>query len=286
MTSKKSVDTENKIIDIKEIFRDKNPSLVPYIPGFVWRYLRRILHEEFVNYVLSRHGDKKGYDFARATVEEFEIKVNVEGIENLPDEERLVFASNHPLGGFDGMMLISLLSDKYRPLKVLVNDILTNIKNMDGVFVPINKHGRQSSELVRMIEGIFASDAHILTFPAGFVSRRNKGVIRDPAWQKNFITKSVQHKRNLIPIFVSGRCSNRFYNISNIRKFFGLKANIEMFYLPDESYRHRGGEFTIKIGKPISWKIFDNSMRPSDWALKVQDHVYRMGEGYKGEFNA
>ncbi len=286
MTSNNSVDTEKKIIDIKEIFRSKNPSLVPYIPGFIWRYLRRILHEEYVNYFLRKHGSKRGYDFARASVEDFEISVNVEGRENLPDEDRLVFVANHPLGGFDGMMLITLLSEKYRPLKVLVNDILTNIENMDEVFVPINKHGRQSSELVKKIEGIFSSNVHILTFPAGYVSRRNKGVIRDPAWQKNFITKSVQHKRNIVPIFVSGRCSNRFYNLANFRKLLGLKANIEMFYLPDESYRHRGRDFTIKFGRPISWKVFDNSMRPAEWALKVQDHVYRMGEGYKGEFNA
>jgi putative hemolysin len=227
-----------------------------------------------------------GYDFARASVEEFEISVEQVGRENLPEKERLIFASNHPLGGFDGMLLISLLSEKYRPLKVLVNDILTNIKNMDEVFVPINKHGRQSAELVRKIDGIFASDSYILTFPAGYVSRRKNGIIRDPDWQKNFISKAVQHKRDIVPIFVSGRCTNRFYTIARLRSLVGIRANLEMFFLPDESYRHRRERIRVIYGKPIPWQTFDKSLRPAEWALKVQDHVYRMGQGYQGAFNA
>ena len=64
---------------------------------------------------------------------------------------------------------------------------------MDGIFVPINKHGKQSYDAVQADRGdIYSSNDQVLTFPAGLVSRRKKGVIRDPEWKKNFITKAMK----------------------------------------------------------------------------------------------
>ena len=55
-----------------------------------------------------------------------------------------------------------------------------------------------------------------------------------------------------MPVHFEGRLSNRFYNIYTIRKFFGIKANIEMLYLVDEMFRQRGKNFEVIIGDPIS----------------------------------
>jgi putative hemolysin len=265
-------------IDIKAIFKEKNPRLAPWIPGFVYAYLNRILHVDYINYFLGKHGKKYGVDFAAASIEEFNIKKEISGFERIPDRDNLLFASNHPLGGFDGMLLITILGNKFPNIKVLVNDILTNIKNMDEVFVPINKHGKQSTEAVRRIDEIFKTGVPVLTFPSGLVSRRHKGVIRDPEWKKNFISKAIQHERDIIPIHVSGRCTNFFYRLANLRKFLGIKANLEMFYLPDETYRHRNENIKVIFGHPIPWKTFDKSMNHRDWAKKVQDFIYELPE--------
>lgn len=265
-------------INIKEIFKDKNPRLAPWIPGFVYAYLNRILHVDYINYFLSKHGNKYGIEFAAASIEEFNITKEIVGFDRIPEHDKLLFASNHPLGGFDGMLLITLLGGKFPDIKVLVNDILTNIKNMDDVFVPINKHGKQSTEAVRRIEEIFMSGVPVLTFPSGLVSRRNKGVIRDPEWKKNFISKSIQYERDVIPIHVSGRCTNFFYRLANLRKLLGIKSNLEMFYLPDETYRHRNEKIKVIFGHPVSWKVFDKRMNHKDWARKVQDFVYMLPE--------
>ena len=56
----------------------------------------------------------------------------------------------------------------------------------------------------------------------------------------------------MVPVHFEGRLSNRFYNIYTIRKFFGIKANIEMLYLVDEMFRQRGKNFEVVIGDPIS----------------------------------
>jgi len=264
---------------------DKNPSLARWIPGFVYRFLSHILRIDFMNTILYHHGYKKDAEFARSSLEVFNVSMEIAGKENLPAGGRYIFTSNHPLGGFDGVMIICELDRVYSRLKVLVNDLLMNVRNMDGLFVPINKHGAQAMDNVRRINALFESDAQILTFPAGLVSRRRKGVIRDVEWQKNFITKAIQTRRDVVPIHVTGRCSNFFYNLSTIRKFLGIKTNLEMFFLPNETYKHRNKHFVITFGKPIPYQVFDGRFTPKQWAALVKDHVYSLPENPRRSFS-
>ena len=275
-----------KPINIRNLFMDKNPSLARWIPGFVYRLLSRILRIDFVNdSLLYHHGYKKNVDFARASIEVLNVSLEVKGRENMPEGGRYIFVANHPLGGFDGMMIISELYRTYPRLKVLVNDLLMNAENMDGIFVPINKLGAQAMDNVRRINAIFESDEQVMTFPAGLVSRRSKGVIRDLEWQKSIIGKARQTKRDLVPIHVSGRNSNFFYNLANLRKFLRIKANLEMLFLPNESYKHRNKHFVITFGKPIPFKTFDKRFTPKEWAQYVKDHTYLIADDYKRKFS-
>jgi hypothetical protein len=130
-----------KPISIRDLFMDKNPKLGRWIPGFFYRFISRILRIDFMNDpILYNHGYKKNVDFARASIDVMKVTMEVKGKEHLPENGRFIFVANHPLGGFDGMMLISEISRNFPDLKVLANDLLSQIKNMDGIFVPINKH--------------------------------------------------------------------------------------------------------------------------------------------------
>ena len=246
------------------------------MPGFVYRYLEGIFHLEWFNGFMEQHGHKDGMGFLKASFEEFNVKMHIQGEEHLPEEGRFLFVSNHPLGGFDGNMLIYLLRHHYPKVIVLVNDILMNIKNLEEFFVPVNKHGGQARDNVRLIEETYRSDVQILSFPSGFVSRKIKGVVQDLEWQKSFIVKAVQYQRYIVPIHVSGHNTKRFYRIANFRKFFRIKWNLEMFFLPDESYRHRNKQFTFTIGKPIPYSTFDTTHKPKEWAALVRKLVYRL----------
>ena len=252
-------------IDLRKIFKEKNPKLAPYIPGFVYRYLNRILHIPEINNILEKSGNKTGYDFVCAVIEDFNITTTYHGTENLPEKGRFIFVSNHPMGGFDGMLLIKMIYEKYGDTKSISNDILMNIKNINSLFLPINKHGSQSTETAENFDKVMKSGSQILTFPAGLVSRKRKGIIRDVEWKKSFVNKAVQYERDVIPVFVSGRCTNFFYTLANLRKFIGIKSNIEMFFLADETYRHKNEHVDITIGPPVSWKTFDKSRSAGSW---------------------
>jgi putative hemolysin len=166
------------------------------------------------------------------------------------------------------------ISRHFPRIKFPVNDILLNIKNLSGIFLPVNKHGNQSREAAVSIEEAYASECQILYFPAGLCSRKKGGVISDLKWHKSFISKAIEHKRDIIPCYFSGRNSDFFYNLASLRKLLGIKANLEMLYLPDEMFRQKDKEIDLIFGEKISWETFDRSRNHSDWADWVRDKCY------------
>ena len=263
-------------IDVKKVLESKNPSLAKTIPSFLINYLKRITHQDEINDLLRRNSHLKDAEFVKATLEYMKTTYRVSGSENLPVSGRYIFVSNHPLGGLDGLVFMNELSKYYKEIRFPVNDILMNIKNMSGLFLPINKHGGQAREAVKQLEDVYASDCQVLYFPAGLCSRKKKGIIRDLAWHKSFITKAVQYRRDIIPAFFSGRNSNFFYNLANIRAFLRIKGNIEMLYLPDEMFRQKGKDLSLVFGTVIPWQTFNKSKSPSEWAEWVKSVTYEL----------
>lgn len=265
-----------KPVNIREIFKKKNPVLAKIMPGFVFNYIKRILHLDFFNDFLKRNGHLEGIPFINQAVIEFNITEQIYGLENLPGSGRFIFSSNHPLGGFDALLLMRCVDKKLGKLKFLTNDILLGIPSLRPMFIPINKHGSNSREAAEVLNNTYNSDEQILIFPSGLASRKIKGLIVDLEWKKHFIAKSVKHKRDVIPVFIGGRNSNRFYRLANIRKFLHIKWNIEMFYLPDELMKHRNSEVPVYFGKPIPFQTFDKSKTHQEWAEWVKDRVYEL----------
>jgi putative hemolysin len=270
------VSTERGALDVERILSSKNPSIARIIPRFVINYLKKIIHQDELNNFLRIYGNLKDSDLIAAGLSHFEIKYKVSGIENIPETGRYIFVSNHPLGGLDGLVFIYELSKHFTDIKFPVNDILTNIENLSGIFLPVNKHGTQGRDAARGIEEAYSSDSQILYFPAGLCSRKKRGIIKDLTWHKSFISKAIQHHRDIVPAYFSGRNSDFFYNLSNLRKFLGIKANIEMLYLADEMFRQRDKEIRLVFGKRIPRETFDKTRSAPEWAEWVKSKCYEL----------
>ena len=275
---------EKLFLDLDKVLKDKNPGLYRVLPGFILKYLKRIIHQDELNYIMRTYKDFEGLDFVIEVLKYFEIETIGIGEENIPREGRFVFASNHPIGGVDGMIFMQEVGKFFGPTKSMINDLLMNITNMQSLFVGINKHGANSRDGLEQIDKTFASDQQILIFPAGLASRKRKGVIKDTEWKKTFIARAVKHKRDIIPVHISGKVSNFFYNFANLRKALGIKANLEMLYLSDETFKQKKKKFTITYGKPISYHIFDKKQTQYQWAQLVKEHVYRVKNDKNAEF--
>lgn len=238
--------------------------------------MKRIVHQEEINSIMAKIGHLQGLEFVDALIAEFGVEVTLTGANNIPIDKPVIFASNHPLGGLDGIAFMHALGKYRNDLRVLVNDILMNIKNFEPIFIPVNKHGSNSREVSQLIEDTYAGDFAVLVFPAGLVSRKQPGGIKDLEWKKSFISKAKRYKKDVVPVYIEGRNSNFFYNFARLRKRLGIKSNIEMFYLPDEMFSQRGKKVIIHIGKPISYEYFDKSKTESKWADWVKQVVYQM----------
>lgn len=266
-----------KKLDVDAVLKSKAKKHYNKIPKVAINYLKRIVHQDELNHIIDINKDMYGTDFMKACVEYFNLTLHLKGKENIPNSGKYIFVSNHPLGGLDGICLAAILGDIFdKKIKYLVNDILLNIENLESIFIPINKHGRQAKEAVIAINEAYGSDNQIITFPAGLCSRKQKGEIKDLEWAKSFIVKAREFERNIVPVHFEGRNSSFFYNLSNLRTRLGIKLNIEMLYLADEMMKQKNEEFTITFGKPIPWQSLDNSKRPAEWAKEIKESVYEL----------
>lgn len=267
-----------KFIQVRNVIHTKSPKLAKWIPGFLIRYLERIIHEDEINYIMTKFRELYGLDFVDALISELGIEVVLQGADRIPYADNVIFASNHPLGGLDGIAIMHAIGRYRRDVKFLVNDILLNIGNLEPLFVPVNKVGSQAKSAIMAIDKAYANDNALLIFPAGLVSRKINGRVVDLEWKKSFINKSKKYKRDIIPVYIDGENSNFFYNLAKLRAKLGLKANIEMLYLPDEMFSQRNQRVVISIGERISYNHFDNSKTEYEWASEVKSIVYSMGE--------
>ncbi len=277
---------ERQYVDVKEALRQKNPKLAKIIPRFALNYFKNhIVHEDELNNVIRLYGDRLGVPFIDGALQYMNTTVKLVGLENIPESGRYIIASNHPLGGLDGLALMWAVYKRRKDLIFPVNDILMNVKNLEPLFIPINKHG-SNAQNIGIINETFESDKIVCYFPAGLVSRKQKkGVIKDLDWQPTFITKAKRFKRDIIPTHISGRNSEFFYNLANLRKKLHIKANLEMLFLVDEFYKQKNKELKITFGNPIPYGYFDKRYKKDEWANLLRDFVYTLDKNPGAEFS-
>lgn len=266
--------TDTKHVDIKKVLKTKAPKLYKYLPGFVINYIIRKLHQDDINYGINHLEDKFGHDFNKAGLDYVGAKMKWDGLENIPTTGKVIIAANHPLGGLDGMALIHAVSHVRKDTVFFVNDILKNLKNYGDLFVGVNKVGNTANSALKVVVDEYSTEKAILVFPAGLVSRMQKGKVRDLEWKKSFVSKSIQYGSPIIPTFIHGQNSDFFYKFAMWRKRLGIKANIEMFFLPDEMFSQTNKDIHIQFGPPIQSDVFDDSKTPKQWAQVIKEYIY------------
>ncbi len=266
-----------KFVEVRKLIAEKNPTLLKWLPGFVIRWIERVIHQKNVNEFMWKHRDADAFEFCEAAVKYLDLRLSLKGIEHVPLlSQSCIFVSNHPFGGMDAITIIHLLRDKRPDITFIVNDLLMAVRNLKNRFVGVNKVGRNAAESLQKVEQQFALGTATFLFPAGLVSRKIDGEIMDLDWKKTFITKAKKYQKPVVPVHIDGRLTNRFYRLAKIRKFLGIKLNIEMFFLVDELFKQEGKTINIVIGKPIGSETFTKEKNDYAWAQWVKDEVYKL----------
>ena len=272
-------------VDIRSIISSKNPKLIKRIPGFVLNWLERFIHQDLINQILKEGEGQTGSDFIDTVFRVNNVQTQNDFLERIPKSGGVIIAANHPLGGLDGMALMLAVSKVRKDYLFLANDILMNISPLKEHFLPVNRVGSNAKESLALISEAYASGKAILIFPSGFVSRKINGIIQDLPWQKSVITKAREHSLPIVPVFVHGSNSKRFYQISNFRKIFGIKVNFEMFTLPDEMFKQSGKTIRLTFG-PVIKNDQIRKGRPIEVAAKIRSFLYKLKENPSVEYES
>ena len=270
-------------IDLRRVIGQKSEVLLKLIPRPVLRYLERVIHVADLNTVLRDLADSKGLEFARGGLEHMGATVVARHSERLDGVERPIVAANHPLGGLDGLALLSAVGERHHDVVLPANDLLMHLEGLRPILVPINKHGTNRHNRM-LFENAFSGDRTVVHFPAGLCSRKKGDIVRDLDWQKSFIVRARRHRRPIIPTHIDGHNSSFFYNLARLRRLSGIGFNIEMLYLVDEMYKQKGKTITITFGHAIPAEAFDSSRSSWEWARDIKRHVYALGRDPMARF--
>ncbi len=263
-------------IDIKKILKTGDIKLLKRLPGFAYTIVERIIKQDEINRVLSEYSEYEGIDFFEKLIEYLNLNIEIEGLENLPDNGRCFFVGNHAYGFIDGLIITKTIGEKYGDFKFIGNELFLLIPNLKPMLAAVNMYDKSPKEYLLALNEVYKSDIPITHFPNGFVSRIHNRKIRDKYWHKSFIAKAVSCKRNVVPVRFYGRNSNLFYLIFAFRRFFRIKAELETLLLPREFFNKKNKTIKVKIGKMILHENFDKSKSYADWAQEVKEQVYRL----------
>ncbi len=263
-------------INLSKTLKEQYPSLAKKMPGIVIAILKKIIMQKEMNMAINKYIDYLGYPFTSKMVEELNLTLDIRGQENLPENGRCFFVANHLYGILDGMILGHIVGTKYGTFMGIGNDAFHLIPQLVSTVAAVNVYGKSAKAQILELDKIYKSDVPINHFPAGEVSRKYNGIIQDKEWQKSFITKAISEKRDIVPVYFHGGNSRLFYSVHSIRKFFGIKANVELMLLPRELFNKRNKKIIVSIGKPISYLQLDHKTPHNELAAKVRSYLYQL----------
>jgi putative hemolysin len=274
------------LINIEEIILKKNISFLKNFPllfrKFIFFLINKILYTSRVNGFISSHNDKIDIEFIDEIFEylDFSYAVSKKDRDKIPSEGSLIVIANHPLGGLDGLVLLKMISEVRKDVKIIVNDVLMNLDNLKNLFLPFDifSQSPQKSNILEITKAIKNQEV-IIFFPAGEVSRFGINGIKDSSWHKGFLTFAQKYNVPIQPVYINAKNSKLFYFVSLISKKFS------MFLLPKELFNKAEKTITIKIGNTISPKVINSGISQEKLLLKlIRKHLYAIGKNKKEIF--
>lgn len=238
-------------IDIGVVLQRHYPRAARLVPRQAMEWLRRLLHESEINDFLRSCRGMQPCEVLTAWLERLEVTCEVRWPEGLDPRGRYMIVANHPFGGLDGVAACEAICRRLGDVRAIVNDLLMHIGPLRPLWIPVNKSGAQHPEYAQLRDRALKSDVPVLTFPAGLCSRRTRRGVEDTAWRTSFVRLAERYDRTIIPLYVEGTLSERFYRVARLRKALGIRFNFEMVLLCDEMFRQRGAHIVMRAGEPV-----------------------------------
>lgn len=266
------------VVNVAEAIKSSKNKFLKNLPGFAIRAIAKTIREKELNEIHLKYCKKWGIDYVKALLfDEFNIKITNHGNKDINPKGRYVYIANHPLGAIDALSFLYEIYNIHGNVVSPSNELFNYIANLGPLLLAVNVFGHNTKEVAEEINKLFESDIPVMIFPAGEVSRKIDGKIQDPEWKKTFVTKALQYKRDIIPVFISAVNSKKFYRTAKWRKRLGIKMYIETMLLPQEFLKKRNAHIELYFGKAITYEEMKNSgLSHKELTEKIRKKVYSL----------
>jgi len=234
--------------------------------------LRKIACEERINRVLADLAPLTGFDFVERALEKFGVSYRIAHTdrENIPAEGRIVIVANHPLGAFDALALVHLVGGVRRDVRILANDVLSQLAQLSSLLLPVNVFGSGASAArLRDAYRALENEQALIVFPAGEVSRMGPQGVRDGRWSSGFVRMARHAGASVLPVHIAAHNSPTFYGVSMLAK------PLSSLLLPREMFVPQ--QLGISVGEPVAAsELGTNQAEPVAQAMRR--HVYQLAK--------
>ncbi|GAB4192304.1 MAG: GNAT family N-acetyltransferase [Wenzhouxiangellaceae bacterium] len=242
------------------------------------RSLGRWMGVDNANSFLAEYGHLTGLSLVDEALRYFHCRYLVDDIEreHIPSSGRVIIAANHPLGGLDSLMLLKLVGDIRPDVKILANDMLLSIHQLQELFLPVRilGDGKTTPAAGRRIIKALNADQALIIFPAGEVSRLSPRGIRDRRWHEGFLRFAAHTGAPIVPVHVNASNSPWFYAASMLSRPLGTMM------LPRQMFRRRKlTRIQVRIGAPICAPGKHHGADLQELSKRIRQRVYRLGRG-------
>ena len=228
---------------------------------------------------LAAFGEFHGREFTKAAMRTFRISTDIlkEELEYIPREGPFIIVSNHPFGGWDGIVLYNTVAAIRPDFKIMTNFILSHIPNLKDSFLAVNpfsdnKGLKSSFSGIKAAMEILDKGGCVGIFPAGEVSTYYKGrkYPADKEWTGT-IMKLIRNSRvPVVPVYFDGTNSRWFHFVGKIHPM------LRTVNLPNELLKRSGKTVTMRIGRPFPASEIQRYDDTRELGRVLRNRVYAM----------
>jgi len=197
----------------------------------------------------------------------------------IPLKGPVVVVANHPYGGVEGVVLLSLLKSVRPDTRIMANFLLGSIPELREQFVLVDPFGARGSiatnirpmkECLRWLQrgGVLG------VFPSGEVSSfdLHSGLVRDPAWDHKMAALVRKTQATVLPVFVQGR-NGILFQLAGL-----IHPRLRTLLLLRQMLNKQGREIKLRVGTPVPWRDMESFSSDEKLIRYLRLRTYLLGE--------
>ncbi len=216
--------------------------------------IMKLLQLDKITAIYKKSSKQTPVDFVDSILSQLKIKYHLpaEDLRNIPQDGPFIVIANHPYGGIDGLILMSLLLKARPDFKVMVNYMLQQFPEIETNIIAVDPFAKQDINGMN-IKGmknalhLLMNEVPVGIFPAGEVSafKWKKMRVSDKMWHPVVGKLITRSKVRVVPVYFSGN-NSLLFNLLGM-----INPKLRTAKLPSELF-NKTQTIQVRIGKPIS----------------------------------